>query len=85
MFAGYAIWDARNRWVFDGDPFACGKVLQRACNLAVSIPGPAAGARVQRALASLWQRPAPGTFKLNFDAAVGSNGGAGLGCVVRDS
>ncbi|XP_057432105.1 uncharacterized protein LOC130724854 [Lotus japonicus] len=80
----YDVWEARNRWVFDGDPFDCRRVLQRAVSLSPAPASSSSQGCQQRSFASSWLRPPEGRFKLNFDASVLGDGSAGLGMVVRD-
>ncbi|XP_057453036.1 uncharacterized protein LOC130744894 [Lotus japonicus] len=80
----YALWEARNRVIFDGQPFDLGRVLQRAQGLLADEGAASVQLRRAPVMHSTWQRPSCCVYKVNFDAAMSQDGVAGFGMVVRD-
>ncbi|XP_057453035.1 uncharacterized protein LOC130744890 [Lotus japonicus] len=80
----YALWEARNRVVFEGRAFSVPLVVQRAQDLGQLLP--ASGTKVRNApsMVAVWQRPTRGVIKINFDASFRSASDIGAGMVARD-
>ncbi|XP_057432375.1 uncharacterized protein LOC130725139 [Lotus japonicus] len=80
----YAIWMARNGLCFKEKASTLEQILTHAASLTPLPPleGPMVP-QVHRP--NTWSRPHPGTFKINFDAAMAPTGDAGFGLVARNS
>src|ERR1044072_3851620 len=80
----YSLWERRNNLLYNGIPFSWEQVLSRSSNLLGAQP---VSTQISRAapLQATWSRPPEGTYKINFDAAVGDANMAGFGCLVRNS
>ncbi|XP_057418167.1 uncharacterized protein LOC130712348 [Lotus japonicus] len=80
----YAIWSARNELCFKDKASTLEQILNHASSLS-PLPPLEVPMVPQLHLPHSWSRPSPGTFKLNFDAAMAPNGDAGFGLVARNS
>ncbi|XP_057452921.1 uncharacterized protein LOC130744783 [Lotus japonicus] len=81
----YAIWEARNRVVFQQGETSVALVLRRVADLHGHVREPMEGQRMRQAqLKATWCRPARGIIKCNFDASFRDGGIAGLGMVARN-
>ncbi|XP_057422210.1 uncharacterized protein LOC130716023 [Lotus japonicus] len=82
-----AIWEARNKVVFEGYEFRWRNVVSRFQSLVCPFD-PGAGttrdAGDRRAHTTRWRRPPRGRVKMNIDAATNQSKIAGFGCVARD-
>ncbi|XP_057450726.1 uncharacterized protein LOC130742639 [Lotus japonicus] len=78
----WAIWEARNRLVFQGitsslDVLASRlQMIHAPPSVSISPPG--------RDFAAVWKRPQPNVTKLNFDGSWKTNRAADFGCVARN-
>ncbi|XP_057452925.1 uncharacterized protein LOC130744788 [Lotus japonicus] len=79
----YAIWSARNELCFKDKASTLEQILNHASSL-TPLPPLEVPMVPQLHLPHAWSRPPPGTFKLNFDAAMAPNGDAGFGVVARN-
>ncbi|XP_057458215.1 uncharacterized protein LOC130748975 [Lotus japonicus] len=80
----YAIWMARNELCFKEEASTLEQILTHAASL-TPLP-PLEGPMVQQVhRPHTWSRPHPGTFKINFDAAMAPTGDVGFGLVARNS
>lgn len=79
----YAVWAARNALCFTSKTSTVEQILSHAASLTpmqhMEIPMVPHPPRP-----TTWSRPPQGTCKLNFDAAVATNGDAGFGLVARN-
>ncbi|XP_057431260.1 uncharacterized protein LOC130724076 [Lotus japonicus] len=81
----FAIWEARNKHIFEEKLFCIAGVLDRAANLVSqsTLPFTLAASQEEDNL-KRWRRPAENVVKVNVDAAVGQDRFAGFGLVARD-
>ncbi|XP_057416107.1 uncharacterized protein LOC130710770 [Lotus japonicus] len=80
----YAVWISRNELVFQNTQGTVDQTLRKASLL---HPGPAmvpVPTHPARQHPTHWSRPAPGLYKINFDASVTKEGSGGFGFIARD-
>ncbi|XP_074318913.1 uncharacterized protein LOC141655750 [Silene latifolia] len=88
MMGCWAIWEVRNKWVFDGVAVDAGKVARRVEELRKEMEDEVRVAGVQDKQEEgrgRWRKPKEGWAKLNVDAGVKEGWGTGLGAVCRNS
>ncbi|XP_057444542.1 uncharacterized protein LOC130736769 [Lotus japonicus] len=82
--ASYALWEARNKLIFQEVPFCCEVAIQRAASMSQvdtsmvvrDLHGPVRDA--------IWRRPPQGVFKVNFDGSWKADAVSGMGMVARN-
>ncbi|XP_074318863.1 uncharacterized protein LOC141655696 [Silene latifolia] len=93
MVVCWAIWEARNRVIFDGGGVAVEDVVRRVQRVLEEIDGELVvrgkdegGSKETGGVqGDEWRRPSSGWVKLNVDAGVKDGVGVGVGVVCRDS
>ncbi|XP_057452090.1 uncharacterized protein LOC130743889 [Lotus japonicus] len=81
----YAVWEARNRAVFDERRVDWREVLAHVASFRVPTVEEAQTMVASAATVRRWVRPARGIVKINVDAEVGRDKLAGYGMVERDN
>ncbi|XP_074266093.1 uncharacterized protein LOC141588556 [Silene latifolia] len=83
----WAIWEARNKVVFDGKQWSVDAVLRRVRELVEEMREEGAGRREveeEVVIGRGWRKPMQGWNKVNVDAGKMEGLGMGLGAVCRD-
>ncbi|XP_057451861.1 uncharacterized protein LOC130743644 [Lotus japonicus] len=80
----YALWEARNKAIFQKQAFDCETVLKRAALLDPMETAPENHGVEGAVQPACWSRPPRGTFKINFDGSWKENSASGLGMVARN-
>ncbi|XP_057428231.1 uncharacterized protein LOC130721452 [Lotus japonicus] len=80
----YALWEARNKLVFQEVPFRCEAAIQRAASMSqvdasIEVRDPHGPVRD-----AIWRRPPRGFFKVNFDGSWKADAVSGMGMVARN-
>ncbi|XP_057418236.1 uncharacterized protein LOC130712417 [Lotus japonicus] len=84
LSASYALWEARNKVIFQDRPFSCDVVLQRAFQLELVDDPTSTPFHPAIEQAVSWCRPPQGLFKVNVDGSWRSDSTSGLGMAARN-
>ncbi|XP_074313542.1 uncharacterized protein LOC141648722 [Silene latifolia] len=88
MMECWAIWEARNGWVFENKEVDVIRVANRVRSLLREMQEESDGGESNTQAevgAERWEKPIEGVMKLNIDAGVKEGWGVGFGVVCRDS
>ncbi|XP_074314099.1 uncharacterized protein LOC141649305 [Silene latifolia] len=91
MVGCWAVWERRNKWVFEDEHRGIGEVVRRTVDMCKEIEeGENGGGKGLTAEGDKegrgkgWTKPGGGVAKINVDAFVKEGVGTGLGAVCRD-
>ncbi|XP_074300452.1 uncharacterized protein LOC141631700 [Silene latifolia] len=93
MVACWAIWEARNKTVFEGVRVRVEQIVRRVDDVMAEIAGNGEGCRGRKSvgggrkgeISTEWRAPENGWVKINVDAGVKEGLGVGVGVVCRNA
>ncbi|XP_074313432.1 uncharacterized protein LOC141648603 [Silene latifolia] len=92
MVGCWAVWERRNKWVFEEEFRGIGEVVRRVVDLCKEMDEGERAEGVEQAVqggkagrGQGWTKPSHGEVKMNVDAFVKEGIGVGLGAVCRDA